>query len=108
MTTTKSSDQILDSMKAEHGDRIVHAETPMGLVVCRPPTLGEHKRFSDKIGDARKSNSDAMKELVVCCRVYPEREDFKQIIERFGALCRLLADALDDAAGGDIEVHTGK
>ena len=105
---TKSIDQILESLHSEHGNRLPYVETPMGLIACRPPKIGEHKRFTDKIGDQRKSSADAMKELVFCCRAYPDAGAFRSIIETYPALCRGLADALDDAAGGDFEIQTGK
>lgn len=108
LSAVKTDDDVIEEMRAEYGERVVAAKTPSGLIVCRPPTEPEHQRFQDKLGDARKSNTNAYKEMVLACRVHPERNEFRDICKKHPALYRTVADKLDDAAGADIEIVAGK
>lgn len=104
----KSPDQVLAELREAHGERLAVARTGAGLVVCRPPSAAEHQRLCDKLGDNRKSDYSAQKELVYSCRVHPEREAFAAVLESYPALVNKLADALVTLAGADVEVSTGE
>lgn len=108
MSEKTSENEIVEKLKSEHGERIVYAKTPMGLVACRPPTVHEHQRISDKYNDPKASNFSAQKEYIYGCRIHPERADFVSIMEAYPGLIVKFTDALADAAGADIEISTGK
>lgn len=108
-TTTPENavEQTIKRLKKEYG-RIVFARTPMGLVACRPPTSGEHQRVTDEVRDEKKSDYQATKKYVMACRIYPEPDQFRSILDSFPVLPAILSDGLVEIAGGDIEIETGK
>jgi hypothetical protein len=104
----KAPEQIVADFEAQHGE-VVHAKTPMGLVVLRPPTDAEHQRFVEQLmDDKKKNNVSFMKQLILDCRVYPDADQMAAILRRYPALVQSLADALHTIGGGGIEVHVGK
>jgi len=108
-TTTPGNDveQTIAQLKSEYG-RIVFAKTPMGLIACRPPTAGEHQRVSDEVRDDKKSDYQAQKKYALACRIHPEPDQFRAIMDSYPALPQILSDGLVEIAGGDIEIETGK
>ena len=108
MSEQKTPEQIVADFEATHGE-VVHARTPMGLVVLRPPTDGEHQLFVEALmDDKKKNNVSYMRQLVMNCRVHPGPDEFVAMLKRYPALALSLADALHTIAGGGIEVHAGK
>ena len=99
--------EIISAMEKEWG-KTAFARTPMGLVVCRKPTPGEHTRLQDKLGDTKKSDSNAIKEFVFAAVVHPDPDGFRSVMDEYPVLVEEIAVAMRKLAGGDIEVETGK
>jgi hypothetical protein len=100
----QTEEQRIEALRREHDDLVVIG-TKLGRVAFRPPTSGEYQRLQDKLGDSKKSNAAAMREFVVCCRVYPEASDFMAVLDRYPALVTVAADALHEAAGGGLTIE---
>lgn len=99
-------DEIIATLKKEWG-RLVTVRTPIGLIVCRRPTPGEHQRVSDKYTDG-KSKYAAQKEHVFACAVHPDIDRFKQILDDYPSLVQMMCDGLIEIAGANLEIETGK
>ena len=81
---TKLTEEQLAKLDAEHGD-IIYVTDP-AEVVFRKPTRIECKMFRKNLHDPKVA-SDAQEMLCRQIVVYPTREGFDAILERYPLLC---------------------
>lgn len=97
----------LDELRAEHG-RIAHVVVTGQMIVCRKPKAGEFQKFTDSVLGDKGSKTTSAKSFVLACVVYPEREAARQLLDEYPALTALFSSALQDLAGGDLEITVSK
>jgi hypothetical protein len=78
------------------------------LIVCRKPKDAAFQQFTDKILGDKSSKASAAKSFVLGCVVHPDREAAKELLAEYPALISSLSAALQDLAGGDLEVTVSK
>jgi len=105
---TETVEEKLVELEKLHGELVRINVRGHGYVAFRAPTSGEYQKMFDHLSDPKRSNASTQRALVVACRVYPDTGDFKAILEAKPALARVACDALDDLAGGDLEVEAKK
>jgi hypothetical protein len=71
----------IDALKVKHGDLLSRIDFDDDVVVIRPPTDVEFKRFKDRTGDKR-GGLEAVEEVGYCCAVHPDPEAFKALAKR--------------------------
>jgi len=100
-------EKLLEKLRAEHG-RIGHVDVAGQTIVCRKPKAGEFQQFTDKVLSEKASKSTTAKAFVLSCVVHPERESARLLFEEYPALIALFSAALQDLAGGDLEIVVSK
>ena len=97
----------IDELAKKHGDlRVYH--TDAGDIAFRPPKPAEYQRFTDKLTSGNKSKYAAMRELVLVCRVHPDREAALSILDRYPGLVLQAGSAINELAGAEFEAEAKK
>lgn len=100
-------ENLLEKLRAEHG-RIAHVDVAGQTIVCRKPKAGEFQQFTDKILSEKASKSTSAKQFVLAAVVHPDRESARTLLDEYPALTALLSSALQELAGGDLEITVSK
>ena len=91
-------EEILDRLRAEHGDDLHLFEAAGVAVVVRPPLKAEYRRFRAKSSEER-TRPDALEELARGCVLHPGRAEFEKILERKPGLADVFGAKLLELAG---------
>lgn len=100
-------DGQLDALAAKHGELRVY-RTPNGALALKPPKSGDFQRFTDKLTSDKGSKYATMREIVLSCRVYPEREAAVALIDRYPGLVLQAGTAINELAGTEFEAEVKK
>lgn len=94
------TEEQVASLKAKHGEHLVHIEASSGDLVFRRPTRHEYDRWFDKM-QADKGNASAhARELAQATVVFPDQAGLMTALDTSpGILTTTLVDAITDLAG---------
>ncbi len=99
--------KALAAAEKEHGragKSLAAVETPRGLVIVKRAAPIVFRRFQDQ----GKYESDALRDLVKPCVVYPDKGAFDQLLEEFPGLLVPLSNAVCELAGVRAKEVSGK
>lgn len=97
----------LDALAAKHGEIRIY-RTPNGTLALKAPGPGDFQRFTDKLTGDKGSKYATMREIVLSCRVYPEREAALALIDRYPGLVLQAGTAINELAGTEFEAEVKK
>jgi hypothetical protein len=93
------------ALEAKHGGELLVCDTPYGTAVFREAEPEVWQRFIDELADDR-TKGVALRNLVTCCRVAPERSVFDAMIRRRPGLSQTFGNHLQAHCGlGQAEVR---
>lgn len=90
---------VVDKAKADFGDDGVRViRTGKHEFLVHRPARADWKRYRKESKDPAR-NGDALEVLVRSCVVFPSREEFDRLLDRYPALCEEIAEPVLELAG---------
>jgi len=105
--TTGTEAEQLDALAKEHGELHIY-RTPHGVLALKAPSPGDFQRFTDKLTGDKGSKYATMREIVLACRAYPDREAALELVKRYPGLVLQAGTAINELAGTEFEAEVKK
>lgn len=102
-----TEDQI-KKLKDEHGNALRAFKCPGDderIVVIRPATGAEWKRFRHQIGGGKTNTAEALDQLCKPCFVFPDDAELRSIGERWPAFVSTLHTKIQELSGAVDELE---
>jgi hypothetical protein len=97
--STEISSEAIDALKAKYPKAELHLlKHAGGSVVVRTPTRQEHQKFIDDLSD-KDSAGVALRYLVETCVAWPEKAEFRGMLESRPFLVQSIGNELTEIFG---------
>ena len=97
----------LDELAKKYGEIRIY-RTPHGALALKSPGPVDFQRFTDKLTSDKGSKYATMREIVMACRIYPEREAALSLLEHYPGIVLQAGNAINELAGTEFEAEVKK
>lgn len=97
----------LDELAKKHGEISIY-RTKHGTLALKSPGSADFQRFTDKLTGDKGSKYAAMREIVLACRVYPDREAALALLDKLPGIVLQAGNAINELAGTEYEAEVKK
>ena len=99
--------ELIDSLKSKHGERLTAVSNEEATFIVRPPTEVEFMAFQSMATKEGK-RPQALRDLATVCIVWPDRNQAKEWFARYPGLRLECADVAAEMAFGEQETTRKK